>query len=86
MGEVIRSAAEHPEPLPEPDAVKDNLTNVINATYEQYGSDAQMLANAEDPRVDRSKVCTITISVYDRILRLPPDQASALLRAMTQVR
>lgn len=86
MGEVIRSAAEHPEPLPEPDAVKDNLASVINATYEQYGPDAQMLANAEDPRVDRSKVCNITISVYERILRLPPGQASALLRAMTQVR
>jgi hypothetical protein len=86
MGEVIRSAAEHPEPLPEPEAVKDNLASVINATYQQYGADAQMLANAEDPRVDRSKVCTITISVYDRILRLPPGQASALLRAMTQVR
>ena len=86
MGEVIRTAAENPEPLPEPDAVKDNLASVINATYEQYGSDAQMLAHAEDARVDRSKVCSITISVYERILRLPPEQASALLRAMTQVR
>jgi hypothetical protein len=86
MGEVIRSSAEHAQPLPEPDAVKDNLANVINATYEQYGTDAQMLAHAEDPQVDRSRVCTITISVYERILRLPPDQAGALLRAMTQVR
>lgn len=86
MGDVIRSAAEHPEPLPEPDAVKDNLANVINATYAQYGPDAQMLAHAEDARVDRTKVCTITISVYERILLLPPGQASALLRAMTQVR
>jgi hypothetical protein len=86
MGEVIRSAAEHPQALPEPDAVKDNLADVINATYQQYGSDAQMLANAEDPRADRTKVCTITISVYERILRLPPKQASDLLRAMTQVR
>jgi len=86
MGEVIRSAAENPEPLPEAEAVKDDLANVINATYEQFGPDAQMLANAEDPRADRSKVCTITISVYERILRLPPVKASALLRAMTQVR
>lgn len=86
MGEVIRSAAEEPVPLPEPDAVKDNLANVINATYEQYGADAQMLAHAEDERVDRGKVCTITISVYERILALPPKQASELLRAMTQVR
>jgi hypothetical protein len=86
MGEVIRSAAENPQPLPEPDAVKDNLGNVINATYEQYGTDAQMLAHAEEEGVDRGKVCTITISVYERILELPPHQAGDLLRAMTQVR
>lgn len=86
MGEVIRSAAESPVELPSPDAVKDNLANVINATYEQYGSDAQMIAHAEEPGVDRAKVCTITLSVYDRILNLPPAQSSALLRAMTQIR
>jgi hypothetical protein len=86
MGEVIRSAAESPVELPSADAVKDNLANVINATYEQYGSDAQMIAHAEEAGVDRAKVCTITLSVYDRILNLPPAQSSALLRAMTQIR
>lgn len=86
MGEVIRSAAENPVPLPDPDAVKANLENVINATYEQYGTDAQMIAHADDPRVDRAKICTITISVYERIMALPPEQSSALLRAMTQIR
>ena len=86
MGEVIRSAAESPAPLPSPDAVKDNLANVINATYEKYGADAQMIAHAEDPRVDRAKVCTITIAVYERIMSLPPADSSALIRAMTQLR
>ena len=86
MGEVIRSAAENPVELPAPEAVKDNLANVINATYEEYGVDAQMIAHADDPRVDRTKICTITNSVYDRILRLPPADGSALLRAMTQIR
>ncbi len=86
MGEVIRSSAEQPQPLPEPEAVKDNLSNVINATYEKYGADAQMVGHASDERVDRGKVCTITISVYERILALQPKQASELLRAMTQVR
>ncbi|MEJ0086555.1 MAG: hypothetical protein WDO72_12785 [Pseudomonadota bacterium] len=86
MGDVIRSAEESPVELPEADKVKDNLANVINATYEQYGADAQMMAHADDPRVDRTKVCTITISVYDRILSLPPQQAAELIRAMTQVR
>ena len=86
MAEVIRSASEKPEPLPAPDAVKDNLANVINGTYEQYGADAQMISHAEDPHVDRAKVCTITNSVYERILSLPPADSSALIRAMTQLR
>ena len=86
MGEVIRSAAEDPEPLPPPDTVKDNLATVINGTYEQYGADAQMIAHADDPRVDRAKVCTITLSVYDRIMSLPPADSSALIRSMTQLR
>ncbi|MEO8061809.1 MAG: hypothetical protein ABI821_03575 [Pseudomonadota bacterium] len=86
MGEVIRSAAENPVPLPDAGNVKENLTNVINSTYEQYGPDAQMMSHVSDERVDRAKVCTITISVYDRILELPPKQATDLIRAMTQVK
>ena len=86
MGDVIRTAAENPAPLPDADAVKDNLAKVINATYEQYGSDAQMIAHADDPKVDRAKVCTITLSVYDRIMGLSPADSSALLRSMTQIR
>jgi hypothetical protein len=86
MGEVIRTAAEAPVPLPEPDAVKDNLAKVINETYEQYGADAQMIAHADDPQVDRAKICTITISVYDRILALQPADSSELIRSMTQIR
>jgi hypothetical protein len=86
MGEVIRTAAETPSPLPQAEAVKENLANVINATYQQYGSDAQMIAHASDPHTDRTKVCAITISVYERIMSLPPADSGALLRAMTQMR
>jgi hypothetical protein len=89
MGEVIRTANETPSPLPsaeaETKAVKDNLANVINATYQEYGADAQMIAHADDARTDRNKVCAITISVYQRILSLPPADSGALLRAMTQI-
>lgn len=86
MGDVIRTAAESPLPLPSADAVKDNLANVINETYQQYGTDAQMIAHADDSRTDRVKVCAITISVYERIMSLPPAESGALLRAMTQIR
>jgi len=84
MGEVIRSSSESPTP-PSPQEsgrVKDNLAMVVNSTYEQYGSDAQMIAHADDPRIDRKKVCAVTISVYERIMALPPADSSALLRAM----
>ena len=82
MGEVIRSAAEDPAPPPDPESVKDSLAAIVNAIYEEYGTDAQMLAHAEDPRVDRGKVCTITISLYRRVLQLPPADASGVIRVM----
>jgi len=82
MAEVIRTANETPAPPPSPGSVKDDLASVVNATYEQYGSDAQMIAHADDARTDRTKVCAITISVYERILSLPPADSTALLREM----
>jgi hypothetical protein len=82
MAEVIRSAAETPQPPPNPDAIKDNLAGIVDGTYQLFGADAQMLANASDPRADRAKVCAITNSIYERILQLPPATASDLLRAM----
>jgi hypothetical protein len=85
LAEVIRSAHESPQPLPEAAAVQDKLASVVNAIYEQYGSDAQMIAHTEDPRIDRTKVCTMTLSLYERIIAWPPADSSALIRAMTQV-
>ena len=88
MSEVIRSSSESPSPPSSQDSarVSDNLAMVVNSTYEQYGTDAQMIAHADDPRSDRTKVCAITISVYERIMALPPADASALLRAMAPTR
>jgi len=82
MAEVIRSSSEQPRQPPDPDSVKDDLARIVDGTYELFGSDAQMLANTSDPRADRTKVCAITNSIYERILRLPPPAASDLLRAM----
>jgi len=86
MAEVIRSAAEDPVAMPSADKVKGNLAAIINDTYAEFGADAQLIAHASEPNVDRARICTITNSVYERILKLPPADSSALLRAMTQVR
>ena len=71
---------------PAPEAVKENLDKVVNATYAEFGADAQLIAHAEDPNADRAKLCAITISVYERIMQLPPEDSSALIRAMSLVR
>jgi len=84
MSEVIRSAAEEPVAQPAADTVKDSLAEVVNGTYEQFGADAQMLGHVEDPRIDRARVCAVTVGFYERLLRLPPERASALIRVMAQ--
>lgn len=82
LGEVIRSSAETPSPAPDPERVKDVLANIVNGVYEQFGSDAQMVAHAADPRVDRAKICTITLTLYDRIMALPADTGIQLMRIL----
>ena len=84
MGEVIRTAAETPAPLPENAEVSESLSEIINGIFAEFGADAQMLAHARVPRVDRARVCTITIALYQRIMSLPPARASAVIRSMTQ--
>ncbi len=82
MGEVVRTAAERPVARPSQAQIEQPLAGIINATYEQFGTDAQMVAHPEDPRVDRGKVCVVTTSLYERILALPPDVSARLIRFM----
>ena len=82
MGAVVRTAAENPLAAPDPAEVQQPLADIVNSMYEKYGADAQMVAHAEDPRADRAKVCTITTAVYERILALPPETSSKLIRVM----
>jgi hypothetical protein len=82
MSEVVRSSAEQPAARPTQAEVQDELARIINATYEQFGTDAQMAAHADDPRIDRGKVCVVTTSLYERILALPPDVSTKLIRFM----
>jgi hypothetical protein len=82
MGDVVRSSAEGPVARPEQKEIEQPLAEIINATYEQFGTDAQMVAHPDDPRIDRGKVCVITTTLYERIMALPPDVGTKLLRYM----
>lgn len=80
--EVIRSSAEEPTAAAAPEQVAARLGPIVNAVYAQFGADTQMLAHAQEPGVDRVKVCAIAISLYERILALPPDEAAQVLGAV----
>lgn len=82
IAEVVRSSAESPVARPQQSEVQGPLAEIINATYATYGTDAQMVAHPEDPRIDRARVCEITTSLYERILALPPDVSTRVLRYM----
>lgn len=82
MSEVVRTSAQRPAPRPAQAEIEAPLAAIINATFEDYGTDAQMVGHPDDPRVDRGRVCEITISLYERILALPPDVSTKLLRYM----
>jgi len=85
LADVIRSSAEHPVPVPAGEQAQQKLAPVINGLYAKFGADTRMLANVSDPGVDRTKVCTIAIALYDGIMALPPPDAAAALRSMTQL-
>lgn len=80
--EVIRTSAEDPVTPAAPQEAATKLAPIIDAMYAQYGTDTQMLAHAHEPGVDRVKVCDIAISLYERILALPPDDAAMVFTAV----
>ncbi|HHL2559455.1 TPA: DNA gyrase [Yersinia enterocolitica] len=61
----------------------ENKLNIIVAQMQQqYGDDLQMFSNPASPDVDRAKICDMSIDMYSQILKLPPDDAGAVLRSM----
>jgi hypothetical protein len=84
LADVIRTSAEEPTVAESPNVAHEKLAPVVQALAEEFGDDAQMLGNVAAPGVDRQKVCAITISLYDRILKLPEADAAMVLRSIAQ--
>jgi hypothetical protein len=82
QGEVIRSSAEQPTPVPTSAEVDAPLSKIIDEMYRRYGADVQMLSKVEDPDIDRAKACAMTTSLYESIMALPPEVSGTLLRGL----
>jgi len=82
LGELLRSASTAPQTPPLASEAEPLLQPIVMAIAERYGKDLTMLQNPQAPGVDRSKLCEITINLYGRILKLPPDQSGKVIRHM----
>jgi hypothetical protein len=84
LANLISSSAEDPGRPATQEQIQNRLVPIVTDLQAQYGDALAMLSNPAGPRVDRAKVCSMTISLYDRILRLPPFEAGSLMRGLTQ--
>jgi hypothetical protein len=80
--EVIRTSAETPSPPASPTEAARKLGPVIDAVYAQFGADTQLMSRVHEPGVDRRKVCDIAIALYERMLAMPPADASQVFSAV----
>ena len=67
------------EPLDRRTAAKQ-LEAVYGRLRERYGSDIDVLKNAQAPDADRSRVCAMRIALYAELVALPPKAAGQALR------
>ena len=82
LAQVIRTSAENPQPIPRDTEVMPKLEQVYLDLAKEYGNDIVMLKNPAEPNVDRTKICTMTMSLYSRILKLPTNESGKILRFM----
>jgi hypothetical protein len=84
MADVIRTSAEHPVAVPPRERVEPLLAPLVNEMVAQFGDRTALLSHAEERGVDHATVCAIATTLYEKVMRLPPADAAAVIRSMTQ--
>jgi len=85
MADVIRSSAQSPAQVPPRERVEPLLGPIIDEIYAQYGESTSLLSRAEEPGVNHGTVCAISVTLYEKVMHLPPGDAAAVIRTMTQL-
>ena len=80
LADVIRTSATERRPKPLEAEVMPTLRPIVAELSNEYGNDVQMLQNPTAPGTDKTKVCAITIKMYEKIFRLPDEDSGRLLR------
>jgi hypothetical protein len=82
LAELLRSASVSPQAPPLASEAEPLLQPTVEAIAERYGRDLLMLQTPGAPGVDKSRLCEMTINLYGRILKLPPEQSGKVIRHM----
>ena len=82
LEEVIRTAVEQPQPLPDSTAAEASLKKVLNQFAQVHGEDTLLLKDPFAPGIDKGKTCTLIASLYKEVLKLPEKDSSLVLRYM----
>lgn len=80
--EALLKASRGPEVAIDLPQARQSLQGIVRTLYAKWGSDLQLLNSPGDRRVDRDKMCDMTIDLYSAVLALPGKQAANVLRMM----
>jgi len=86
LADVIRTAAEQPQPEPDQKKGEESLKWVMNAFHQTHGDEALLLRDPFAPGIDKGKVCRLIASFYKEVLNLPKEERGMVLRYMLSVR
>ena len=82
LAEVIRTAVEQPQSLPDTAAAETLLKNTLNQFSQGHREDTLLLKDPFAPGIDKGKACSLIASLYKEVLRLPEKESSLVLRYM----
>ena len=82
LAKVIESSASNPQPLPDQEEVVAKLKPIYARLVEEFGEDVGLLDNAARvaSEADKRKICTMTGSLFDKILAHPAEESGGILR------
>jgi hypothetical protein len=82
LAEVIRTAAEEPQPVPNGETGDALLKKLMTNFYASQGEDALLLQDPFAPGIDKKKVSKLIASLYREALNFPGEERGLLLRHM----
>ncbi len=80
MAAVIRTATHNPQPSPDASQSEALLESVRITLHKEYGDDLFLLANPLGESVDKKKVCTMMVAMYEEVLKMPKKESGMVLR------